>query len=123
MWLTSISYTLICTSTDYDAWRVGEAPVTVAEVVKTLHTNAAHARAVAEGLLQKVHDHVAAGKLTEVKGSMQWSCVTSKEVCFAQRVVLEATELTAYRLNLSSRGRDWHLSCLTTKTRGLRRYA
>ncbi|KAI9639792.1 putative Methylthioadenosine phosphorylase [Dioszegia hungarica] len=75
-----LDYTLICTSTDYDAWRVGEAPVTVAEVVKTLHTNAAHSRAVAEGLLQKVHDHVAAGKLDQIKGSMQWSCVTAKDV-------------------------------------------
>jgi 5'-methylthioadenosine phosphorylase len=54
--------------------------VTVAEVVKTLHTNAGHARAVAEGLLQKVVDHVAASKLDQVKGSMQWSCVTAKDV-------------------------------------------
>lgn len=27
-----ISYALICTSTDYDAWREGEEPVTVEEV-------------------------------------------------------------------------------------------
>ena len=74
------SYTLICTSTDYDAWRVGEAPVTVEEVVKTLHTNAAYSRAVAAGILQAVHDHVEAGKLTGTKGSMQWSCVTKREV-------------------------------------------
>lgn len=50
------------------------------EVVKTLHTNASYSRAVAEGLLQKVHDHVAAGKLDQIKGCMQWSCVTKKEV-------------------------------------------
>nr|XP_031863241.1 S-methyl-5'-thioadenosine phosphorylase [Kwoniella shandongensis]KAA5530313.1 S-methyl-5'-thioadenosine phosphorylase [Kwoniella shandongensis] len=75
-----LDYTLICTSTDYDAWRTGEAPVTVEEVVKTLHTNAGNARAVAAGILQDVHDVVAEGKLlTDIKGSMQWSCVTKKE--------------------------------------------
>lgn len=59
--------------------------MTVAEVVKTLHTNAAHSRAVAEGLLQKVHDHVAAGKLDQIKGSMQWSCVTAKDVSLSRQ--------------------------------------
>ncbi|KAL7421869.1 S-methyl-5-thioadenosine phosphorylase [Cryptotrichosporon argae] len=75
-----IDYTLICTSTDYDAWRVGEAPVTVEEVVKTLHTNAGNARAVAAGLLQDVHDHVAAGHLDEIAGCMRFACVTRKDV-------------------------------------------
>lgn len=75
------SYTLICTSTDYDAWRTGEAPVTVEEVVKTLHTNAGHARAIAAGILQDVHDLVAEGKeLTDIKGSMRFSCVTRADV-------------------------------------------
>ena len=59
---------------------MGEAPVTVEEVVKTLHTNAAYSRAVAAGILQAVHDHVEAGKLTGTKGSMEWSCVTKREV-------------------------------------------
>lgn len=84
----NFSYALICTSTDYDAWRVGEAPVTVAEVVKTLHTNASHARAIAQGLLQDVNDFVAAGKLDQIKGCMEWSCVTAKEVS-----VLIATQI------------------------------
>lgn len=75
------SYTLVCTSTDFDAWRTGHAPVTVQEVVKTLHTNAGNSRAVAAGLLQDVHDVVLEGKLlTDIKGSMQWSCVTAKHV-------------------------------------------
>lgn len=75
------SYTLICTSTDFDAWRVGHAPVTVQEVVKTLHTNAGNARAVAAGLLQDVHDVVAEGKvLDEIKGCMRFSCITRKDV-------------------------------------------
>ena len=76
-----IDYTLICTSTDYDAWRVGEAPVTVEEVIKTLHTNAGNARAVAAGLLQDVHDVVKEGKeLNETKGCMQFACVTRADV-------------------------------------------
>ncbi|WVQ82339.1 S-methyl-5'-thioadenosine phosphorylase [Cryptococcus sp. DSM 104549] len=74
-----LDYTLICTSTDFDAWRTGHAPVTVEEVIKTLHTNAGNARAVAAGILQDVHDVVAEGKeLVGIKGSMQYSCVTAK---------------------------------------------
>jgi hypothetical protein len=75
------SYTLICTSTDYDAWRTGHAPVTVEEVVKTLHTNAGNARAIAAGLMQDVHDVVKEDKvLDEIKGSMQFACITRKDV-------------------------------------------
>jgi hypothetical protein len=140
--LTS-SYTLICTSTDYDAWRVGEAPVTVEEVVKTLHTNAAYSRAVAAGILQAVHDHVAAGKLTGTKGSMQWSCLTKREVrlfalfglligyrgCFAgrrrgkkrrsrrrRRMRVRALVLMD-RLNRKSRVASSPTSCLTTRAK------
>lgn len=54
--------------------------MTVAEVIKTLHTNAAHSRAVAAGILQKVHDFVADGKLDQIKGCMQYACVTAKDV-------------------------------------------
>ncbi|WWC89315.1 S-methyl-5'-thioadenosine phosphorylase [Kwoniella dendrophila CBS 6074] len=75
-----LDYTLICTSTDFDAWRVGEAPVTVEEVIKTLHTNAGNSRAVAAGLLQDVHNVVAEGKeLNEIKGSMKYACITRVE--------------------------------------------
>ena len=75
------SYTLICTSTDYDAWRVGEAPVTVEEVVKTLHTNAGNARSIAAGLLEDVHKVVAEGtELNEIQGSMRFACVTRADV-------------------------------------------
>jgi 5'-methylthioadenosine phosphorylase len=72
---------LICTSTDYDAWRTGHAPVTVEEVVKTLHTNAGNARAIAAGLMQDVYDVVKEDKLLdEIKGSMRFACITRKEV-------------------------------------------
>ena len=75
------SYALICTSTDFDAWRTGHAPVTVEEVVKTLHVNAGNARAVAAGLLQDVHDVVADGKvLDDIKGCMRFACITRKDV-------------------------------------------
>lgn len=89
--LLTSSYTLICTSTDFDAWRTGHAPVTVEEVVKTLHTNAGNARAVAAGILQDVHDVVAEGKeLNEVKGCMQFACITRKDVSIASslRIIL-----------------------------------
>lgn len=42
----SHSYALIATSTDYDAWRNDAEPVTVAEVIKTLHKNAETSRSV-----------------------------------------------------------------------------
>ncbi|KAK8864378.1 S-methyl-5'-thioadenosine phosphorylase [Kwoniella newhampshirensis] len=80
-----LDYTLICTSTDFDAWRTGHAPVTVEEVVKTFHTNSANARAVAAGILQDVHDVVAEGKvLDEIKGSMRFSCVTKRDAQSAE---------------------------------------
>ena len=75
-----LDYALICTATDYDAWRTDAEPVTVEEVVKTLHTNAGNSRAVAAGILEDVCKHVAAGELTEIKGSMQFAGVTRKDV-------------------------------------------
>lgn len=75
-----LDYALICTATDYDAWRADAEPVTVEEVVKTLHTNAGNSRAVAAGILADVCAHVAAGHLTEIEGSMRFACVTRKDV-------------------------------------------
>ncbi|KAF8313173.1 Methylthioadenosine phosphorylase [Clavulina sp. PMI_390] len=75
-----ISYALIATSTDYDAWRINEEPVTVAEVIKTLTTNAASSRNVASAILGHVHEIVKKGDvLTNAVGGMQWSIVTSKD--------------------------------------------
>jgi len=72
-----ISYALIATSTDYDSWRVGEEPVTVAEVVKTLKKNADTSRKVASALIEEVSNAIVKGDvLTEAAGSMQWSTVT-----------------------------------------------
>lgn len=107
------SYTLICTSTDFDAWRTGHAPVTVEEVVKTLHTNAGNARAVAAGILQDVYDLVAEGKeLTDIKGSMQFACVTRADVC-GQQPLRPTAKLTCSRFSPLLPGRSCRTFCLT----------
>ncbi len=84
--------------------------MTVEEVVKTLHTNAGNARAVAAGLLQDVHDVVGEGKeLDEIKGCMRFSCITRKDVSgLASGGVIWADE---DRLNPQKRGRSCLLSC------------
>ncbi|TFK60698.1 Methylthioadenosine phosphorylase [Pluteus cervinus] len=72
-----ISYGLICTSTDYDAWRPHSDTVTAAEVIKTLHGNAETSRVVAATILDDLHAAIStdAGKalLLEEVGSMQYS--------------------------------------------------
>ncbi|KAM0790507.1 hypothetical protein ACM66B_003380 [Microbotryomycetes sp. NB124-2] len=73
-----LSYALVCTSTDYDAWRVGHAPVTVEEVMKTLSTNAALSKHVTASILGAVHDAVSSGSvLTQADGSMKYSLMTN----------------------------------------------
>lgn len=75
-----LSYALICTSTDYDAWRVSEEPVTVAEVVKTLTKNANISKLITVECLDAVHHAVAEGKITSAaKGGMQYSIITKPE--------------------------------------------
>jgi 5'-methylthioadenosine phosphorylase len=111
------SYTLICTSTDYDAWRTGHAPVTVEEVVKTLHTNAGNARAIAAGLMQDVYDVVKEDKLLdEIKGSMRFACITRKEV--SPHLIHSAGGVVLMdRFNPRLLGRSCLSSCLTSPTR------
>lgn len=68
------SYALIATSTDYDAWRIGEETVTAAEVFKTLKTNADTSRHVTSEVLEELHAVVETGGiLTEEEGSMKYS--------------------------------------------------
>jgi len=75
-----LSYALIATSTDYDAWRIDETPVTVAEVFKTLQDNAATSRRVAAAILEHVHDIVEKQSvLTNATGGMKFSIITSPE--------------------------------------------
>ncbi|KAG8687102.1 S-methyl-5-thioadenosine phosphorylase [Ceratobasidium sp. 395] len=72
-----LSYALIATATDYDCWRVSEAPVTVAEVFKTLQENADRSRKVTATILEELHEIVDRGDvLRNAEGGMQYSMVT-----------------------------------------------
>ncbi|RDB30409.1 S-methyl-5'-thioadenosine phosphorylase [Hypsizygus marmoreus] len=53
-----ISYALIATATDYDAWRPHSDAVTAAEVLKTLQANADTSRLVAAAILEGLHSTV-----------------------------------------------------------------
>jgi len=73
-----ISYALIATATDYDAWRPHTGAVTAAEVVKTLKANAEASRHVAASILEDLHLAIKAEDcvpdiLSEEAGSMQYS--------------------------------------------------
>jgi len=69
-----LSYALIATSTDYDAWRENEGTVTAAEVFKTLKMNADTSRHVTAHILEELHTVVEAGDiLSEEEGSMKYS--------------------------------------------------
>ncbi|PCH41783.1 Methylthioadenosine phosphorylase [Wolfiporia cocos MD-104 SS10] len=75
-----LSYALIATATDYDAWRPNESPVTAAEVFKTLQENARISRHVAATVLEELHAAAAEGDiLTEEAGSMQYSIMPRSE--------------------------------------------
>lgn len=64
--------------TDYDAWRQGEAPVTVEEVMKTLTTNASLSKHITASILEAVHEAVAGQSvLTTAEGSMKYSLMTN----------------------------------------------
>ncbi|EJD42419.1 glutamate biosynthesis-related protein [Auricularia subglabra TFB-10046 SS5] len=75
-----LSYALIATATDYDSWRVSAEPVTVAEVVKTLKTNADNSRSVTEQVIEDLQSAVVkADVIRGAKGSMQYSMVSRRE--------------------------------------------
>lgn len=68
---------MIATATDYDSWRVGEEPVTVAEVIKTLKANADASRKVAAALIEDVSDALLRGNvITDGEGSMRYAVIT-----------------------------------------------
>ncbi|KAL0948851.1 hypothetical protein HGRIS_008972 [Hohenbuehelia grisea] len=80
-----LSYALIATATDYDAWRPHTGTVTAAEVMKTLHANASTSRLIAATILDELHAAVsqaaAAGGevpeiLSEEVGSMKFSIMS-----------------------------------------------
>ncbi|KAJ3821283.1 nucleoside phosphorylase domain-containing protein [Lentinula raphanica] len=70
-----LSYALVATATDYDAWRPDEGTVTAAEVFKTLTQNADTSRHVAATILDDIYDAFAAdgGDMLEEVGGMKLS--------------------------------------------------
>ncbi|GAA5950412.1 hypothetical protein JCM21900_003727 [Sporobolomyces salmonicolor] len=88
-----LSYALVATSTDYDAWRVDAEPVTVEEVMKTLKTNAALSKHITASILAHVHEAVAANTFHTAAGSMKYSLMTphnevSKEELYRLKYIL-----------------------------------
>lgn len=77
-----LSYVIIATSTDYDAWRPSEGAVDVAEVMKSLQANVANSHKVLAALLEPVHDAVQDGTTAfeAVKDSMKSSVMTKPEL-------------------------------------------
>lgn len=75
-----ISYALIATATDYDSWRISEEPVTVAEIVKTLTSNAETSRTVTEQVVEDLQAAIVKADVVRgAAGSMQYSLVSRKE--------------------------------------------
>ncbi|CAN6645309.1 S-methyl-5'-thioadenosine phosphorylase [Trichomonascus vanleenenianus] len=72
-----ISYQMVCMSTDYDAWREGEEPVTVETVVGNLKANSANAEALIGAILKKVEEGLKAGKFDKLQGTMKFALSTS----------------------------------------------
>ncbi|KAF9067198.1 nucleoside phosphorylase domain-containing protein [Rhodocollybia butyracea] len=70
-----LSYALVATATDYDAWRPDEASVTSAEVFKTLTQNADTSRHVAATILDEIHEVFAGNEvdMLEEVGRMKLS--------------------------------------------------
>lgn len=73
-----ISYQMICMSTDYDAWRIDEEPVTVETVVSNLQANSANANNLLVALLSKVEEGLKNGIIgSNLKGTMKLGLSTS----------------------------------------------
>ncbi|KAJ3118342.1 hypothetical protein HK100_000630 [Physocladia obscura] len=74
-----IAYQMICMSTDYDCWRVGEEAVNVAAVIANLGANSANAKNLLGQLIKHVEIGLEEGSLksvVELKGSMRFSGIT-----------------------------------------------
>lgn len=77
-----LSYVIIATSTDYDAWRPSEGAVDVAEVMKSLAANVSNSHKVLAALLEPVNEAVQDGSeaYKAVDGSMKFSVMTKSEL-------------------------------------------
>ncbi|WFD26665.1 S-methyl-5'-thioadenosine phosphorylase [Malassezia nana] len=77
-----LSYVLIATSTDYDAWRESSETVSVQEVMESLKANVEASQVVTKALVDHVNELVQADDSPIVKcmeGSMQFSVMTKPE--------------------------------------------
>ncbi|CDR46873.1 CYFA0S26e01024g1_1 [Cyberlindnera fabianii] len=73
-----ISYQMICMSTDYDAWREEEEPVTVETVVGNLKANSANANRLAVAVIAELEKEITAGNIgNDLTGSMKMAVSTS----------------------------------------------
>lgn len=77
-----LSYTIVATSTDYDAWREAEGAVDVAEVMKSLQANVKCSHAVIQALLDPVAKLVAddGQAYKNAQGGMRFSVMTKPEL-------------------------------------------
>ncbi|WFD19624.1 S-methyl-5'-thioadenosine phosphorylase [Malassezia caprae] len=77
-----LSYVLIATSTDYDAWRETADTVSVAEVMESLKANVEASQVVTKALVDRVNDLVKEDDSPIVKGlegSMRFNVMTKPE--------------------------------------------
>ncbi len=73
-----ISYQMICMSTDYDAWREDDEPVTVQTVVGNLKANSANANKLAIEIIKKLETEIKNGNIgNDLKNSMKFSVSTN----------------------------------------------
>lgn len=72
-----ISYQMICMSTDYDAWREEEEPVTVETVVGNLKANSANANKLAIEIVNRLEEEITGGRIgNDLTGSMKMAVST-----------------------------------------------
>lgn len=73
-----ISYQMICMSTDYDAWREDEEPVTVETVVGNLKANSSNANKLAIAIIDELEVEIRNGNIgNDLQGSMKTSVSTN----------------------------------------------
>lgn len=74
-----ISYQMVCMSTDYDSWRIGDAAVTVDAIMENVKHNTASAKLFLAAVLDGVVAQTESGAIgTSLRGSMRHS-VTAPE--------------------------------------------
>ncbi|KAH8154065.1 uncharacterized protein LAJ45_01832 [Morchella importuna] len=74
-----LAYCMICMSTDYDCWKVGEEAVTVETVMGNMHANGANAKRLVAAVLQELvkEEHQDLVNAKHVEGSSKFACCTA----------------------------------------------